>query len=99
MTASGMMVATTKYNNNWAWRLPLYVQVVPAGINAIFVMLLPESPRYLHSIGKSAAARKILAKYHSKTEDIHSPLVDLEVAEIEEKVAVDGTDSKFFPSS
>lgn len=93
MSASGMMVATVKYQNNWAWRLPIYIQVVPAAVNAIFILLCPETPRYLHSIGRTTEARALLAKYHSRTEDINSPLVELEVAEIEESIAVGGSDS------
>lgn len=27
MSATGMMIATGKYQNNWSWRLPLYIQV------------------------------------------------------------------------
>lgn len=52
-------------------------------------------PRWLHSIGKEDAARAVLAKLHSSTGDIHSPLIDLEMEEICEKVAVDGPDSPF----
>lgn len=39
-------------------------------------------------------ARALLAKLHSNTGDINSPLVNIEVDEIEEKVALDGADSQ-----
>ena len=51
------------------------------------------SPRWLYAHGKPEKARNLLAKLHSETGDINSPLVDLEVEEIEEKIALDGADS------
>jgi hypothetical protein len=47
----------------------------------------------LYSVGRKEEARAILAKLHSRTGDINSPLIDLEMEEIEEKVALDGSDS------
>jgi hypothetical protein len=49
----------------------------------------------LYSVGKSEQARKILANLHSSNGDYNSPLVDLEMEEIEEKIEVDGVDSTF----
>ncbi|KAF8807122.1 general substrate transporter [Phlegmacium glaucopus] len=96
ITATGMMISTGKFQNQWSWRLPLYVQVVPASINLIFVFLCPESPRWLHSIGKADEARRILARFHSSNDDIRSPLVDLEMKEIEEKIQIDGADKTWW---
>ncbi len=45
------------------------------------------------SIGRPDNARMTLARFHSSTNDINSPLVDLEMREIDEKIAVDGADS------
>jgi len=92
MTATGMMVATGKFNSELSWRLPLYIQVVPAALNLIFIFLCPESPRWLYSVGKSDEARSILARFHSSNGNPKSPLIDLEMEEIEEKIEVDGSD-------
>ncbi|KZS90463.1 general substrate transporter [Sistotremastrum niveocremeum HHB9708] len=107
ISATGMMVSTGKYPNNWSWRLPLFVQVrppfsdwstpglialpkmVPAIFNAVFIFMCPESPRWLHTKGRRDEARKVLADLHSSTGDLYSPLIDLEMEEIEEKVAVE----------
>ncbi|EEB97664.1 hypothetical protein MPER_02975, partial [Moniliophthora perniciosa FA553] len=43
MSASGMMVATNLWPNEMSWRLPLYIQTVPASINALFIFTCPES--------------------------------------------------------
>jgi hypothetical protein len=53
-------------------------------------------PRWLYAHGSPDKARALLAKLHSNTEDINSPLVNIEIEEIEEKVALDGADSKKF---
>ncbi|KAF8073785.1 general substrate transporter [Lyophyllum atratum] len=96
MSATGMMVATGKFQSEMSWRLPLYIQLVPAAINVLFVYLCPESPRWLYSVGKSEEARLVLAKLHSSNGDPKSPLVDLEMEEIEEKIEVDGVDKTWW---
>lgn len=45
------------------------------------------------SVGKPDNARKTLARFHSSTNDVNSPLVELEMREIDEKIAIDGADS------
>ncbi|KZT33244.1 general substrate transporter [Sistotremastrum suecicum HHB10207 ss-3] len=89
ISATGMMVSTGKYENDWSWRLPLFVQLIPALFNAIFIFSCPESPRWLYANGRCIEARQVLAKLHSSTGDLYSPLVDLEMEEIEDKVTVD----------
>ncbi|PPQ80982.1 hypothetical protein CVT25_015135 [Psilocybe cyanescens] len=96
MTATGMMVATGKFQSEMSWRLPLYIQLIPGAINVIFVFLCPESPRWLYSIGRTDEARRILARFHSSTNDVNSPLVDLEMREIEEKIQIDGADKTWW---
>jgi len=39
---------------------------------------------------------KILAKYHSKTGDINSPMIQLEIQEIEERISLDGADKRWW---
>ncbi|KAJ7175837.1 general substrate transporter [Mycena filopes] len=92
-TATGMMVATEAYSTNWSWRLPLLIQIVPAGLNLLFIFFCPESPRWLYTRGRTAEARQVLARFHSSTGDPNSPLVTLEIEEIEDMIALDGADS------
>ncbi|KDQ62665.1 hypothetical protein JAAARDRAFT_203742 [Jaapia argillacea MUCL 33604] len=96
LVATGMAVSTGRWSSEWSWRLPLFVQMVPALLNAVFVFFLPESPRWLHSRGKQEQARQILANLHSSTGDAKSPLVELEIEEIEEKIAIDGSDKRWW---
>ena len=75
--------------SDWSWRLPLVVQVVAPFIVCILVYpLTPESPRYLMYRGKEEAARQVLAKYHTSSEDPNCQLVDLEITQIKESLAL-----------
>lgn len=56
-------------------------------------------PRWLFSRGHTDKARQILANLHSVDKNLHSPVVELEMAEIAEKVKLDGADSKCCPCS
>jgi hypothetical protein len=85
-----------KWDSTAAWRGPLYLQCLPAGINLIFVLFISESPRWLFAQGKVEQARDVLAKFHSKTGDRHSPLIDLELAEFEENISQSGSDKQFW---
>ncbi|KAF8511584.1 general substrate transporter [Gautieria morchelliformis] len=93
ITATGIMVASGRWQSNNSWRVPLYIQCGPAVLNVIFVFLCPESPRWLYAHGRPDQARALLAKLHSYTGDINSPIVNIEIEEIKEKVALDGADT------
>ncbi|KAI0320169.1 general substrate transporter [Amylostereum chailletii] len=96
MAATGMMVSTGKWSSNLSWRLPLYIQVIPASLNVLFVFFCPESPRWLYTIGKSEKSLEVLAKLHSKTNDTSSPLIKLEMNEIEETIQLGGGDKRWW---
>ena len=65
-------------------------------INVSFILLIAESPRWLYARGRKDQAIAILAKYHSKNNDIDSPLIRLEVQEIEENISVNGADRQWW---
>lgn len=65
-------------------------------INVAFVLLLPESPRWLYARGKGAEAVRLLARLHSRDNNIDSPLVRLELAEIEESISLQGADKRWW---
>ncbi|KAK4611587.1 Lactose permease [Fulvia fulva] len=85
--ATGVTYATTKDTSQLSWRLPLGLQCVPP----VFILLgsfsIPESPRWLCSRGKHEEAARILAKYHGAG-DMRHPMVQLELREFEESIAV-----------
>lgn len=71
--------------NQWSWRLPTLVQVIPSAYQLALIFFSPESPRWLVAQGKADQAREILVKYHGEG-DTHSPVVAFEFAEIQEVI-------------
>ncbi len=61
-----------------AWQVMLGVMVVPAVLYGLLSFAIPESPRFLISVGKHERAREILAEVEGKDVDL-----DARVAEIE----------------
>ncbi|MEV8392323.1 MULTISPECIES: sugar porter family MFS transporter [unclassified Streptomyces] len=61
-----------------AWQWMLGVMVVPALLYGLLTLAIPESPRYLISVGRVDRARKVLAEVENKDVDL-----DARVAEID----------------
>ncbi|KAF9234363.1 major facilitator superfamily domain-containing protein [Melanogaster broomeanus] len=49
ITAAGVTLGTFAMPNNWGWRIPSFLQVVPSLLQVSFIWFLPESPRWLIS--------------------------------------------------
>ncbi|KXH41336.1 hypothetical protein CSAL01_02816 [Colletotrichum salicis] len=81
VVAAWTCYGTNLIPNDWAWRIPYIVQLVPATIVISVVWFLPESPRWLWSQGQTDRATEILTKYHGDGNP-HSALVKLELDEI-----------------
>jgi len=92
---TGITIATGRLESTRSWRAPLAIQIVAAGILAIFSLLLPESPRWLLSVGRKEEALHILARYHGN-DDPNSPLVQLEWREFEESIKLDASDKRWW---
>ncbi|EFZ02754.1 hypothetical protein MHUMG1_00325 [Metarhizium humberi] len=72
--------------NQWSWRLPTLIQIVPSAYQLALIFFSPESPRWLVAKGRKEEAREILVKYHGEC-DPGSPVVAFEFAEIQEVIA------------
>lgn len=46
----------------WAWRWMFWAEVIPAGVFFLLSFVIPESPRWLATIGRSAEANRTLAR-------------------------------------
>jgi len=94
--ATGAAIPLGRLMSEYSWRTCLYLQCGPAVINCAFVLFISESPRWLFARGKREQALDILARFHSKTGDINSPVIRLEMQEIEVAISIQGGDRKFW---
>ena len=83
MAAAGTALGTYAIPNNWAWRIPSLLQIVPSLLQVSFICFFPESPRWLISKGRQNEAYAILAKYHAEGDD-DSEFVMAEYNQIEQ---------------
>ncbi|KAK3935844.1 general substrate transporter [Diplogelasinospora grovesii] len=93
--AASWVVYAAQYRGKDGWRLPLYCQLIAAGILFVCVWFLPESPRWLMAHGRPQAAREILARHHGEGDENH-PLVKLEMAEMEIQISTEGSDKRWW---
>ncbi|MGC4945230.1 sugar porter family MFS transporter [Streptomyces sp. DT224] len=63
-----------------AWQWMLGVMVVPAVLYGLLSFAIPESPRFLLSIGKRERARKILEEVEGKGVDLDARVEEIETA-------------------
>ncbi|KAJ6476271.1 hypothetical protein C8R45DRAFT_375353 [Mycena sanguinolenta] len=80
---ASISLRTYNMHSNWGWRIPSFLQATPSVMQLIFVLLVPDSPRWLLAKGRVAEAAAILAKYHAEG-DMHSDFVKAEYAAIEQ---------------
>ncbi|MDC2958648.1 sugar porter family MFS transporter [Streptomyces gilvifuscus] len=63
-----------------AWQVMLGVMVVPAVLYGLLSLAIPESPRFLISVGKRDKAREILAEVEGESADLHARVAEIEHA-------------------
>lgn len=86
--AAWLTYGTARINNNWAWRVPTLVQLLPSVIQILFIFTIPESPRFLIARGKEEQALNVLAKVHANG-DINNDLVQAEYVEIRDTIRLE----------
>lgn len=52
-------------DDSMQWRVSLAIQIIPAGVLALLIMLFPESPRWLIDHGKAEKGLQTLARLHA----------------------------------
>lgn len=75
------------------WRIPLAIQLLPAIPLALFVLLLPESPRFLAMKGRNEEALLVLARLHAHG-DVHDTFVVSEHKEILAQVQLERQETR-----
>ncbi|MBF6052274.1 sugar porter family MFS transporter [Streptomyces eurocidicus] len=63
-----------------AWQLMLGVMVVPAVLYGLLSFVIPESPRFLISVGKIDRAKAVLADVEGKEIDLDKRVTEIELA-------------------
>ncbi|MET8403610.1 sugar porter family MFS transporter [Streptomyces sp900116325] len=63
-----------------AWQIMLGVMVIPAIVYGLLSFAIPESPRFLISVGKRDRARKILEEVEGGTVDLDARITEIETA-------------------
>ncbi|WP_335938621.1 sugar porter family MFS transporter [Streptomyces sp. PTD5-9] len=63
-----------------AWQWMLGVMVVPAALYGLLSLAIPESPRFLISVGKKERARRILAEVEGGNVDLDARVAEIEAA-------------------
>lgn len=67
------------------WRVSLGIQIVPAVILGLLILLFPESPRWLIDHGKPEDGLRVLAKLHAHGDE-NDPWVRAEYEQIQEAI-------------
>ncbi|KAI9740999.1 MAG: hypothetical protein M1834_002710 [Cirrosporium novae-zelandiae] len=78
-----------------AWRIPVWLQMLFAGIVFCFCLFLPESPRWLIAHDRHEEALDVMAKYHGEGSR-DSPIVQLEYREMVEDISITGSDKRWW---
>ncbi|KAJ5212548.1 uncharacterized protein N7498_004194 [Penicillium cinerascens] len=72
-------------SNDAQWRLPLGIQIIPAVILGLLIVVFPESPRWLIDHGRTEEGLRTLAKLHAHGNE-HDAWVQAEYAQIQESI-------------
>lgn len=82
-------------DDSQAWRIPIWCQLITSGIVVIFVLFLPESPRWLIAHDKHEEAARVLAKFHGEG-DVNNPYVQLQLKEMLNQISSEASDKKWW---
>ncbi|KAH7078303.1 hypothetical protein FB567DRAFT_132151 [Paraphoma chrysanthemicola] len=78
-----------------SWRIPVWLQMVFAGIVLVCSPFLPETPRWLIANDRHEEALDTMAKFHGEGSR-YSPIVMLEYKEMVEDISVTGSDKRWW---
>jgi MFS family permease len=85
VVAAWVTFGARNYGTSWDWRLPSLLQILLPLVALPGLLMAPESPRWLVSVGRDEEARQILASSHAGG-DMDSPLVIYETLEIQSTI-------------
>lgn len=88
IAAAWITYGTFRMNNDYAWRIPSYLQGLSSVIQLIATFYIEESPRWLVDRGREEKAKQIITKYHCNG-DSEDYMVMLELEEIKEALRLE----------
>ncbi|KAI1114130.1 guanine deaminase [Nemania sp. NC0429] len=88
LLAAGITFGTNNIPNDYAWRIPSWLQMVPSLVQVALIFLIPESPRWLITKERHDEAYGILAKYHAEG-DRESEFVKAEFAQLQTTITIE----------
>lgn len=88
--SSGAVRGAITLHTNQSWQIPIWLQMVFAGLVIGFCWMIPESPRWLYVHGKREKAIETLTKWHGYG-NRDSLWVKLQLSEYEAHLNVDGS--------
>ncbi|GAB1217457.1 hypothetical protein ATERTT37_006696 [Aspergillus terreus] len=88
--SSGSVRGSITLDNNNSWQIPVWLQLVFAGLIILSCWMIPESPRWLYVHGKKEKAIDIMTKWHGYG-DRDSLWVKLQISEYEAHLNMDGS--------
>ncbi|KAJ5995552.1 lactose permease [Penicillium waksmanii] len=93
--ASWTIYGCAKWDNSYAFRIPIWCQLLSSVIVASGIWFIPESPRWLIANGKTEQARAVLTRYHGEGSEIH-PIVVLQMIEMQHTIRQDASDKNWW---
>ncbi|KAF4547554.1 Sugar (and other) transporter-like protein 10 [Elsinoe fawcettii] len=95
IVASGAGRGGLNMTGNKSWLIPVWLQLLFAGIIVTGIWIAPESPRWMYVHGKQQQCKDFLTKYHGNGNP-DSAWVSLQLHEYEEHLEMDGTDKRWW---
>ncbi|WPH01330.1 Hypothetical protein R9X50_00416900 [Acrodontium crateriforme] len=93
---SGWVIVGCEYvKSDYAFRIPIWCQLITSVFVAGLVWFLPESPRWLMANDKYEEALAILARYHGEGDASH-PIVQMQLKEMASQISTQSSDKKWW---
>lgn len=93
--AAGSVRGALGLSGQTSWQVPIWLQMVFAGLICAFAFIIPESPRWLYVNGKKEQSKAVLAKWHGFGE-ADNPWVKLQLGEYEAFLNLEGSDKRWW---
>ncbi|KAK9473680.1 general substrate transporter [Dipodascopsis tothii] len=95
IVASWVSYGCAYLDSPYAFRIPIWCQLLSSVFILAFAFFIPESPRWLMAQGRVDDARQILAEYHGEG-DLNNPIVTMEINEMYAQISLQGSDKRWW---